>query len=234
MKRAWNRFAAVASIAGVATLGVVGTMLAPLHQTAGAAEPVTLPKPAFDAPHSSAKGEQTVVFAGGCFWGVQAVFKHVKGVKSAVSGYAGGTVAHPSYEEVSSGTTGHAESVRVTYDTSQVSFGELLRVFFSVVHDPTQLNRQGPDVGTQYRSAIFYTNDDQRDMAESYIAQLRGSHLFDKPIVTKVQKLNAFYPAEDYHQDYAEKHPDNPYIAINDLPKVANLKKAFPDLYRAH
>jgi peptide-methionine (S)-S-oxide reductase len=174
---------------------------------------------------------ETVVFAGGCFWGVQAVFQHVKGVISATSGYAGGTVDKPDYEEVSSGRTGHAESVKVVFDPSKVSFADLMRVFFSVVHDPTQLNRQGPDVGTQYRSAIFYLTDVQRDMAQAYIAQLKMSHLYAKPIVTQVQKLKAFYRAEDYHQNYAELNPDQPYIAINDLPKVANLKKAFPEFY---
>jgi peptide-methionine (S)-S-oxide reductase len=174
---------------------------------------------------------ETVVFAGGCFWGVQSVFQHVKGVISATSGYAGGTANNPDYEEVSSGRTGHAESVKVVFDPSKVSFADLMRVFFSVVHDPTQLNRQGPDVGTQYRSAIFYLTDEQRDMAEAYVAQLKMSHLYAKPIVTQVQKLKAFYRAEDYHQNYAELHPDQPYIAINDLPKVANLKKAFPEFY---
>jgi peptide-methionine (S)-S-oxide reductase len=174
---------------------------------------------------------ETVVFAGGCFWGVQAVFQHVKGVISATSGYAGGTVDKPDYEEVSSGRTGHAESVKVVFDPSKVSFADLMRVFFSVVHDPTQLNRQGPDVGTQYRSAIFYLTDVQRDMAQAYIAQLKMSHLYAKPIVTQVQKLKAFYRAEDYHQNYAELNPDQPYIAINDLPKVANLKKACPEFY---
>jgi peptide-methionine (S)-S-oxide reductase len=174
---------------------------------------------------------ETVVFAGGCFWGVQAVFQHGKGVISATSGYAGGTVDKPDDEEVSSGRTGHAESVKVVFDPSKVSFADLMRVFFSVVHDPTQLNRQGPDVGTQYRSAIFYLTDVQRDMAQAYIAQLKMSHLYAKPIVTQVQKLKAFYRAEDYHQNYAELNPDQPYIAINDLPKVANLKKAFPEFY---
>jgi peptide-methionine (S)-S-oxide reductase len=174
---------------------------------------------------------ETVVFAGGCFWGVQSVFQHVKGVISATSGYAGGTANNPDYEEVSSGRTGHAESVKVVFDPSKVSFADLMRVFFSVVHDPTQLNRQGPDVGTQYRSAIFYLTDEQRDMAEAYVAQLKMSHLYAKPIVTQVQKLKAFYRAEDYHQNYAELNPDNPYIAINDRPKVANLKKAFPEFY---
>lgn len=174
---------------------------------------------------------ETVVFAGGCFWGVQSVFQHVKGVISATSGYAGGTVDKPGYEDVSTGRTGHAESVKVVFDPSKVSFADLMRVFFSVVHDPTQLNRQGPDVGTQYRSAIFYLSDTQRDMAQAYIAQLKMSHLYAKPIVTQVQKLKAFYRAEDYHQNYAEEHPDQPYIAINDLPKVANLKRSFPEFY---
>ena len=188
---------------------------------------MVIPNQAFAAPPKT----QTVVFAGGCFWGVQAVFQHVKGVISATSGYAGGSVDKPGYEEVSTGRTGHAESVRVVFDPSQVTFADLMRVFFSVAHDPTELNRQGPDVGTQYRSAIFYMTDEQRDMAEAYIAQLNMSHLYRKKIVTEVQKLNGFYRAEDYHQDYATLHPTQPYIAINDLPKIANLKKAFPTFY---
>jgi len=191
---------------------------------------VPVPAPLADERASGVKSE-TAVFAGGCFWGIQAVFQHVKGVVSATSGYAGGSVDHPSYEEVSSGNTGHAESVRVMFDPSQVTYGTLLRVFFSVAHDPTQLNRQGPDVGTQYRSAIFYASDEQRDIAEAYIAQLRMSHRYAKPIVTQLAPLKQFFPAEDYHQDYAEKHPDQPYIVINDAPKVANLKSAFPELY---
>jgi len=174
---------------------------------------------------------ETVVFAGGCFWGIQSVFQHVKGVVSATSGYAGGWKDKPDYEEVSSGATGHAESVRVVFDPSQVSFADLMRVFFSVAHDPTQLNRQGPDVGTQYRSAIFYVNDEQKDMAEAYIGQLNASHLYAKPIVTQVAKLKGFYRAEDYHQNYAELHPDQPYIVINDAPKVVNLKKSFPQFF---
>ena len=182
-------------------------------------------------PNAAPPKTESVVFAGGCFWGIQSVFQHVKGVVSATSGYAGGTKDKPDYEEVSSGSTGHAESVRVVFDPSQVSFADLMRVFFSVAHDPTQLNRQGPDVGTQYRSAIFYVTDEQRDMAESYIVQLNGSHLYSKPIVTQVQKLKAFYRAEDYHQNYAELHPDQPYIAINDAPKVVNLKKSFPQFF---
>jgi peptide-methionine (S)-S-oxide reductase len=174
----------------------------------------------------------TVVFAGGCFWGVEAVFEHVKGVKSAVSGYAGGHVAAPSYEEVSSGATGHAESVRVIFDPSQVTFGKLLEIFFSVAHDPTQKNRQGPDVGTQYRSALFYTTDEQRRVVDAYIAQLTRANVFAHPIVTQVARLQAFYPAESYHQHYAMLHPDSPYIAMYDLPKVAALKARYPDVYR--
>ncbi|HEY6089233.1 MAG TPA: peptide-methionine (S)-S-oxide reductase MsrA [Gemmatimonadaceae bacterium] len=177
-------------------------------------------------------GEDTAVFAGGCFWGVEAVFEHVNGVKSAVSGYAGGNVGNPSYEQVSTGDTGHAESVQVIYDPSQVSYGKLLQIFFSVVHDPTQLNRQGPDRGTQYRSAIFYNTPQQQQVAESYIKQLTAAKTFSRPIVTQVTKLRGFYPAEAYHQDYLVHHPNQPYIVINDQPKIAALKKQFPDLYR--
>jgi peptide-methionine (S)-S-oxide reductase len=187
--------------------------------------------PLVDATPISA-GEDTAVFAGGCFWGVEAVFDHVKGVKRAISGYAGGNVAGPSYEQVSTGDTGHAESVEVIYDPSQVSYGKLLQIFFSVAHDPTQLNRQGPDHGTQYRSAIFFRNAQQQQTAESYIKQLTGAKTFSRPIVTQVAKLNAFYPAEEYHQHYLEQHPTQPYIVINDLPKVAALKKQFSDVYK--
>jgi len=171
------------------------------------------------------------VFAGGCFWGVEAVFRHVKGVSGAVSGYAGGAAKFPDYGMVSSGTTGHAESVKVTYDPAQVSYGQLLKVYFSVAHDPTQLNRQGPDTGTQYRSAIFTTSDEQKRVAQAYIAQLNGAKVFARPIVTEVVTLPAFYDAEPYHQNYAALHPSEPYIAINDLPKVAHLRAQFPDLY---
>ena len=187
--------------------------------------------PAMDIQSSSA-AEDTAVFAGGCFWGVEAVFEHVKGVKSAVSGYAGGEVANPSYEQVSSGDTRHAESVQVIYDPSQVTYGKLLQIFFSVAHDPTQLNRQGPDHGTQYRSALFYGNAQQQQVAESYIKQLTAAKTFSRPIVTQVAKLRAFYPAEAYHQDYLANHPTQAYIVINDMPKVAALKKQFPDIYR--
>ena len=190
-----------------------------------------LPPPAVDIPVAAAKAPQTAVFAGGCFWGVEAVFRHVKGVSRAVSGYAGGMLVKPSYEQVGTGRTGHAESVEVTYDPSQVSYGQLLAVFFSVAHDPTQLDRQGPDVGTQYRSAIFYMNDDQKRVAEAYVAQLDKAKVFGSPIVTQVAKLPAFYPAEAYHQNYLALHPTQPYIVHNDLPKLAALQKEWPDLY---
>jgi len=187
--------------------------------------------PALGAELSAAPAEDTAVFAGGCFWGVEAVFDHVKGVKRAISGYAGGTLASPSYEQVSSGETGHAESVEVIYDPSQVSYGKLLQIFFSVAHDPTQLNRQGPDHGTQYRSAIFYRNPQQQQVAESYIRQLTAARTFSRPIVTQVAKLGGFYAAEDYHQHYLEQHPNQLYIVINDKPKLVALKKQFPDIY---
>jgi peptide-methionine (S)-S-oxide reductase len=187
--------------------------------------------PVLDATLMSA-GEDTAVFAGGCFWGVEAVYDHVKGVKRAISGYAGGDVVGPSYEQVSTGDTGHAESVEVIYDPSQVSYGKLLQIFFSVAHDPTQLNRQGPDHGTQYRSAIFFRNAQQQQTADAYIKQLTTAKTFSRPIVTQVAKLKAFYPAEEYHQHYLEHNPTQPYIVINDLPKVAALKKQFTDVYK--
>jgi peptide-methionine (S)-S-oxide reductase len=198
-----------------------------------AAEPATvIPAPAVDAPAPSATGSQTIVLAGGCFWGVQAVFQHVKGVSQALSGYAGGTKETAIYEVVSSGRTGHAESVQVTFDPRQVSLGKILQVYFSVAHDPTQLNRQGPDSGTQYRSAIFYQDDGQKRVAEAYIAQLDKAGVFSHPIVTQLTPLAGFFPAETYHQDYATLHPGNSYIVYNDLPKVDNLKRVFADLYR--
>ena len=190
-----------------------------------------LPNPKIDAPLSKAVMSQTVVFAGGCFWGVEAVFEHVRGVTRVVSGYAGGSADTASYEQVSSGTTGHAESVRITYDPSRISYGQLLKVFFSVAHDPTELNRQGPDTGTQYRSAIFFGNDEQKRVAEAYIVQLQTAHAFPRPVVTRITPLKAFYEAEAYHQDYLAHHPDQPYIVINDLPKIANLQRQFPKLY---
>jgi peptide-methionine (S)-S-oxide reductase len=183
-------------------------------------------------PATAVATVDTAVFAGGCFWGIEAVFENMRGVQSAVSGYAGGTVMKPSYEEVSSGATGHAESVRVIYDPSKVSYASLLQVFFSVAHDPTQLNRQGPDSGTQYRSAIFYRNETQKAEATAYIEQLTKAKAFPRPIVTQVAPLKAFYEAEDYHQDYMVHHPDQPYIVINDAPKVESLKKKFPQLVK--
>jgi peptide-methionine (S)-S-oxide reductase len=213
---------------GILTAIVLGGRLAP--RTARAALP--LPNPAVDQTLSNAKGDAVAVFAGGCFWGIEAVFEHLKGVKSATSGYAGGTKNSPTYEEVSSGETGHAESVRVVYDSSQISYGTLLKVFFSVAHDPTQLNRQGPDVGTQYRSAIFYMNDEQKKIAEAYVDQLSKAKTFSRPIVTQIVPLKTFFEAEAYHQDYMRHHPNQPYIVINDAPKVEHLKKEFPSLYR--
>jgi peptide-methionine (S)-S-oxide reductase len=191
------------------------------------------PKPAVDASLASASKPELAVFAGGCFWGVQAVFEHVKGVKSATSGYSGGHVKNPAYEVVSMGVTGHAESVQVKYDPSKITYGQLLMVYFSVAHDPTQLNRQGPDSGSQYRSAIFYSNEEQKHIAEGYIAQLNAAGVYSRPIVTQVGRFEAFYPAEDYHQDYLKKNPRNPYIVFNDLPKLERLQKELPALYRA-
>jgi peptide-methionine (S)-S-oxide reductase len=190
-----------------------------------------VPAPVQDASRTAAPGQQTAVLSGGCFWGVQAVFQHVKGVISATSGYAGGSAKTAQYETVSTGETGHAESVQIVYDPSQITYGELLRVFFSVVHDPTQLNRQGPDEGTQYRSSIFYSNDEQKRIAEAYISQLDQAKIFSRAIVTKVVPLQAFYPAEAYHQNYATLHPNQPYIVFNDAPKVEHLRQQFPDLY---
>jgi peptide-methionine (S)-S-oxide reductase len=197
-----------------------------------AAEQATvIPPPAADSAASNEES-QTVVLAGGCFWGVQAVFQHTKGVTKAVSGYAGGTKDTARYNVVSAGTTGHAEAVQITFDPRQISYGRILQIYFSVAHDPTQLDRQGPDEGPQYRSAIFFANPEQQQVAQAYIAQLDKAGTFKRPIVTKLTKYDAFYPAEAYHQDYATLHPENPYIFYNDLPKVENLKKLFPEVYR--
>lgn len=190
-----------------------------------------LPRAEADAPLSPAKGKETAVFAGGCFWGIDAVFRHVKGVIEVSSGYAGGKSLNPSYEEVSTGTTGHAEAVRVIYDPSRVTYAQLLQIFFSS-HDPTELNRQGPDVGTQYRSAVFYLTDEQKKLTEAYVAQLTKAKAFKRPIVTEVVKLGNYFLAEAYHQNYLAGHPYQPYIVINDKPKLAHLKRAFPALYR--
>jgi peptide-methionine (S)-S-oxide reductase len=198
---------------------------------AGDGRNAPLPTPKMDDAIGAAKTAQTAVVAGGCFWGIQAVFEHVKGVISATSGYTGGDANTAQYEVVGTGETGHAESVKIVYDPSQITYGQLLRVFFSVAHDPTQSNRQGPDVGSQYRSVLFYANDEQKQIAEAYIAQLTQAKIFSHPIVTQVVPLKVFYPAEAYHQDYAAHHPDNPYIVYNDAPKVAHLQQEFPALY---
>jgi len=195
-------------------------------------KPVALPDAKVDAPLAAGKGMQTAVFAGGCFWGVEAVYEHVKGVDKVVSGYAGGTSATARYEDVGGGRSGHAESVRIVYDPAKISYGQLLKVFFSVAHDPTQLNRQGPDTGPQYRSVIFAGDESQAKIAKAYIAQLDAAHVFPKPIVTKVDGAKRFYPAEAYHQDYARRNPNDRYIVINDAPKVVHLKQLFPALYR--
>ena len=202
-----------------------------LHLARSAEPVVEIPPPAQDEPATAAHSE-TAVFAGGCFWGVQGVFEHVLGVQQAVSGYSGGAAATAQYETVETGDTGHAESVRVTFDPAQVSYGRLLQIFFSVAHNPTELNYQGPDEGTQYRSALFPMDAAQRTVAQDYIAQLDRARLFPKPIVTHVETFKGFYPAEGYHQNFLTLHPDNPYIYVNDLPKVASLQKLFPGLYR--
>jgi peptide-methionine (S)-S-oxide reductase len=191
----------------------------------------SFPAPTLDAPLAATSGQQTAVFAGGCFWGVQSVFERVKGVVATTAGYSGGTAATATYKQVSSETTGHAESVKVVFDPSRITYGQLLRIFFSVVHDPTELNRQGPDVGTSYRSVIFYGSDEQKRIASAYIAQLDALKIFPKRIVTEVTPLKAFYAAEAYHQDYALHNPDNPYIQVCDRPKITELKKQYPDLF---
>ena len=214
-----------------AAVALLGSVLGTTACNAKASPEVAIPAAAVDAPRASIAAKQTAVVSGGCFWGVQAVFQHVKGVISVTSGYSGGSAKTAEYETVSTGETGHAESVEIVYDPSQITYGELLRVFFSVAHDPTQLNRQGPDDGTQYRSAIFYKSDEQRHIAEAYIQQLEAGKIFPRKIVTQVVPLQAFYPAESYHQNYAALHPDQPYIRFNDAPKLEHLKVQFPNLY---
>lgn len=215
--------------AAAAALGIAGILLcrAPLL---GAEAPVIIAPPAVDNP-KTAGPPQTAVLAGGCFWGVQGVFEHVRGVQKVIAGYAGGDRATAQYETVSSGSTGHAESVKIIFDPAEVSYGQLLQIAFSVVHDPTQLNRQGPDVGSQYRSAVFYADEAQKRIAEAYIGQLDRAHAFSRPIVTRVDPLKGFYAAEDYHQDYLIHNPSAPYIAMFDIPKVENFKRTFPELY---
>ncbi len=191
----------------------------------------SIPAPKEDEQLASQSGSQTIVLAGGCFWGVQAVFQHTKGVTKAISGYAGGSADTAHYEMIGTGKTGHAEVVKVTYDPSKITLGKILKIYFAVAHNPTELNHQGYDVGTQYRSAIFYSNPEQKRISESYINQLNQDKVFSDPIVTTLEALNEFYQAEDYHQDYVKSHPGNPYVARNDLPKIVNLEKEFPELY---
>lgn len=210
----------------------LGVIVSRVSLCAAGERAVALPVPAVDAAMASATTEQTAVLAGGCFWGIQAVFKQVKGVIKATSGYSGGSAKTAEYEQVSTGETGHAESVEITYDPSQITYGRILQIFFSVAHDPTELNRQGPDEGSQYRSVIFYNSDEQKRIAEAYVAQLGQARVFRHRIVTQVVPLKAFYPAEAYHQDYAARHPDNPYIVYNDAPKVDHLRQQFPELYK--
>jgi peptide-methionine (S)-S-oxide reductase len=214
---------------GLAT-AMLGVLLASCSIGAGAA-PAVVPLPAVDNPSEHGK-LQTAVLAGGCFWGLQGVFEHVRGVHRVLAGYSGGSRGTARYEEVGSGTTGHAESVQIVFDPAEVTYGKLLQIYFSVAHDPTELNRQGPDSGTQYRSAIFYADDAQRHIAESYIEQLNKDGAFRQPIVTRVDPLKGFYAAESYHQDYYLKNPEQPYIVFNDLPKIRNLKQLFPDSWR--
>jgi peptide-methionine (S)-S-oxide reductase len=224
MRSTLSRFTLCA--AAIGALAISSVVIAPSF---AAEDAVVLPAPATDA--KATDGMQTAVIAGGCFWGVQGVFQHTKGVVNATSGYAGGPKNAANYSAVSTGSTGHAEAVEVKYDPKQISYGKILQIYFSVAHDPTQLNRQGPDSGTQYRSEIFTTTAEQKQVADAYIAQLNAAKVWKKPIVTKVNALQAFYPAEAYHQDYLTLHPNQPYIAINDIPKVENLKKIFAENY---
>jgi peptide-methionine (S)-S-oxide reductase len=217
---------AVSLVLALAAIGIISPRI-----EAVAREGIEIPAPSLDEPTGQAQRE-VAILAGGCFWGVQGVFQHVDGVANAVSGYAGGDQETTKYGMVGSGTTGHAEAVQVTFDPSKISYGKILQIYFSVAHDPTQLNRQGPDKGTQYRSAIFPSNDDQAKIARAYIGQLDAAKVYDAAIVTTIEPSRAFYPAEDYHQDYLTLHPDQLYIVYNDLPKIENLKRLFPDRYR--
>jgi peptide-methionine (S)-S-oxide reductase len=220
----------------VALCGFLLSLLMSFPLVAGcrAATKAPIPAAVNDVALAQRQGKQTAVFAGGCFWGTQSVFERVKGVLATTAGYAGGSADTATYVQVTQENTGHAESVRVVYDPSQITYGQLLRIFFSVAHDPTQLNRQGPDVGSSYRSAIFYTSDEQRRISLAYIAQLDAAHVFPKPIVTEVVPLRGFYDAESYHQDYALHHPGNPYIQICDRPKIEALRRQFPELFREY
>ena len=216
---------------GVIGVFVLAAVFVATRHGVKAAGRAPIPPATADVALAHVAGKETAVFAGGCFWGTQSVFERVKGVIDTTVGYAGGSKETATYDQVTTETTGHAESVRVDYDPSKITYGQLLRIFFSVAHDPTQLNRQGPDVGTSYRSVIFYANDEQKRISQEYIAQLDAAHVFPKKIVTQVVPLNAFYPAEGYHQNYATLHPNAPYIVYNDAPKVANLRKDFPELW---
>jgi peptide-methionine (S)-S-oxide reductase len=221
---------------GFALALIAGLLLWAAVRSIGARPPATprmpFPKPTVDEPFAAAKGQESAVLAGGCFWGAQAVFAHLKGVTSATAGYSGGRMKSPSYEMVSSGLTGYAESVSIAFDPSQITYGQILMVYFAVAHDPTQLNRQGPDTGSQYRSAIFYANDQQKRIAEAYVAQLDAASVYAQKIVTQIVPFEAFYRAEEHHQDYLANHPDDPYIVYNDLPKLERLKQQFPELCR--
>jgi peptide-methionine (S)-S-oxide reductase len=225
----WRLRFSVTKMAGVVALAIGAIALQRVANSAEAATQV--PAPAQDEKVGATHSE-TAVFAGGCFWGVQGVFEHVRGVKQVAAGYSGGAADTAQYETVSGGDTGHAESVQITYDPTQITYGRLLQIFFSVAHNPTELDYQGPDHGTQYRSAVFPVNPEQKTVAQAYIAQLDKSHVFSRPVVTRVENYKGFYPAENYHQNFLALHPDYPYIAVNDLPKVTDLKKMFPDIYR--
>ncbi|HEY9630948.1 MAG TPA: peptide-methionine (S)-S-oxide reductase MsrA [Coleofasciculaceae cyanobacterium] len=218
------------SLFSLAALAIATVQMTLPGRATDAATVQTLPDPAVDLPTSA--GLQTVVLAGGCFWGVEAVFEHVKGVSEVVSGYSGGDARSANYPMVSFGGTDHAEAVKITYDPAQVSYGQLLKIYFLVAHNPTELNRQGPDIGTQYRSAIFFANDAQKRVAQAYIDQLSQAQSFPEPIVTQLSPLNAFYAAEDYHQNFIDRNPDYPYVVMHDLPKLEQLRKQFPDLYK--
>ena len=218
-------------VRGIIAAAVIAPIIA-FSRSGASAHAIAIPAPTEEAFAPAGTALQTVVLAGGCFWGIEAVYEHIKGVTNAVSGYAGGSKAHADYELVSSGRTGHAEVVQVTFDPSKVSLQKLLQVFFSIAHDPTQLNRQGPDVGPQYRSAIFFADEEQERVARAYIDQLTNAKAYQRPIVTQIVKLDGFYPAEEYHQDFAERNPTYPYIVIHDRPKVDNLRSRFPELYR--
>lgn len=226
----WRSYLGRAALGGILTLGVLGVLVWQAPPQAAAAT-VGIPAPAVDAPRAAGP-LQTAVLSGGCFWGMQGVFEHVKGVRQVLAGYSGGSQGTAHYEIVSTGTTGHAESVQITFDPAQVSYGQILQVFFSVAHDPTELNHQGPDEGTQYRSEIWYASPDQKRIATAYIAQLDKAHVFASRIVTRVDPLKGFFRAEGYHQDYLVHNPDNPYIVYNDLPKIAALRRTFPALYQ--